>query len=255
MVSGERRPRNILSPSKVIAIVAALHREVSALVKHWRIEERTYAGGTFRFYENENAVLICGGIGPEAARRAAEAAIALYNPNTIYSAGFAGAADPNSRVGDILIPCRVIDSSDGSRTDTETGEGILVSFAIIANPQQKAKLRTAYNADAIDMEAAAVAKAAAAHGIRFAAVKSISDPSDFALPALDKFVGTDGTFSTRRFVLFAIPRPWMWPQIARLQKNSAHAARTLCDQLRRIAAGADVLFQLPIAKEKAFDRQ
>jgi adenosylhomocysteine nucleosidase len=244
-----------LPSSKVIAIVAALDREVSSLVKHWPIQEKTHAGRTFRFYENENAVLICGGIGPEAARRAAEAVIALYQPASVYSAGFAGAADPNSKVGDILIPRRVIDSSDGSSTDTGTGEGILVSFAASADPHQKAKLRSAFNADAIDMEAAAVAKAAAVRGIRFAAVKSISDPSDFALPALDKFISIDGTLRIVRFVLFTILRPWMWPQIARLQKNSAHAARTLCDQLRRIAAGTDVLFQLPIAEEKVIDRQ
>jgi adenosylhomocysteine nucleosidase len=239
----------------MLAIVAALDREVSSLVKHWRNREEKYAGRAFRFYENEKAVLICGGIGPEAARRAAEAVIALYNPGAIYSAGFAGAADPNSKVGDILIPRRVIDSSDGSSTDTGIGEGILVSFAAIADPQQKAKLRAAFNADAIDMEAAAVAKAAAAHGIRFAAVKSISDPSDFSIPALDKFIAADGTFEAVKFAFFAIPRPWLWPQIARLQKNSAHAARTLCDQLRRIAAGADVLFLLPIDGAKVIDRQ
>jgi adenosylhomocysteine nucleosidase len=244
-----------LSSSKTLAIVAALDREVSSLVKHWRIREEKYSGRSFRFYENENAVLVCGGIGPEAARRAAEAVIALYKPDTICSAGFAGAADPNSKVGDILIPRRVIDSSDGSSTDTGTGEGILVSFTAIADPQQKAKLRTAFNADAIDMEAAAVAKAAAAHGIRFAAVKSISDPSDFALPALDKFIAADGTFNARRFALFALSRPWLWLQIARLQKNSAHAARTLCDELGRVAAGTDVLFQLPIDDAKVIHRQ
>jgi adenosylhomocysteine nucleosidase len=244
-----------LSPSNRLAIVAALDREVSSLVEHWRIREEKYAGRTFRFYENESAVLVCGGIGPEAARRAAEAVIALYNPDTICSAGFAGAADPNSKVGDILIPRRIIDSSDGSSTDTGSGEGILVSCAAIAGPQQKAKLRTAFNADGIDMEAAAVAKAAAVHGIHFAAVKAISDPSDFALPALDKFIAPDGTFSTARFALFIIPRPWLWPQIARLQKNGATAAQTLCDQLRRIAAGTDVLFKLPIAEERVIDRQ
>lgn len=239
----------------MIAIVAAIDREVSSLVKDWRTQERTYAGLTFRFYENESAALVCGGIGREAARRAAEAVIALYQPTVIYSTGFAGAANPNSEVGDILIPRLVIDSSDGSRIDTGIGKGILVSFAEIAAPKQKAKLRGAFNADAIDMEAAAVAKAAAAHGIRFAAVKSISDRSDFALPALDRFISSDGTFNTGRFVLFAIPRPWLWPQIARLQKYSAHAARTLCDHLRRIATGTDVLFQLPTGEAKVSSRQ
>jgi adenosylhomocysteine nucleosidase len=223
-----------LLTSKTIAIVAALDREVSPLVKHWRIREEKYAGRTFRFYENENAVLVCGGIGPEAARRAAEAVIALYQPALICSAGFAGAANPNSKVGDILIPRRVIDSSDGSRTDSGTGEGILVSFAAIAAPQQKAKLRAAFNADAIDMEAAAVARAAAAHGIRFAAVKAISDASNFAIPPLDKFVNPDGTFNTAKFTFFVTPRPWMWRKVLQLESGSRAATRALCKRLAEL---------------------
>ncbi len=233
--------------SKQIAIVAALHREVAPLVKHWRTHDETYSGRTFRFFENENenAVVVCGGIGPEAARRAADAVIALYTPSIIYSAGFAGAADPNCKVADILIPRYVIDARDSSRIDTGIGEGILVSFSEVASPAQKAKFRAAFNANAVDMEAAVVAKAAAARGVRFAAVKAISDPSDFVLPPLGKFFAHDGTFNTIGFTLFLIPRPWMWRTIVRLQKNSAQAARSLCSRLSRIAAETDVPSQLP----------
>lgn len=225
-----------LSSRPKIAIVAALHREIAALVPAWGITEKEFSGRTFRFFENENedAVLVCGGIGPEAARRAAEAIIALDTPSIIYSIGFAGAADPNAKVGDILIPRHVIDARDGSNIDTGAGEGILVSFSAVATPDQKAKLHTAFSADAIDMEAAAVAKAAAARGIRFAAVKAISDASDFTLPPLDKFINPDGTFNTAKFALFIVPRPWMWPAVLQLERGSRAASRALCQQLAEL---------------------
>jgi adenosylhomocysteine nucleosidase len=231
-----------LPPSKTIAIVAALEREVSPLVRHWRIRQEKHADRVFRFYENENAVLVCGGIGSEPARRSAEAVIALYHPTLIYSAGFAGAADPNAKVGDILIPRYVIDARDSSRIDTGIGEGILVSFAAVADSPQKAKLHAAFNAIAVDMEAAAVAKAAAAREIRFAAVKAISDGSDFQLPPLDRFINPDGGFDTVKFAFFALPRPRMWIQIAHLQKNSSRASHALCEHLAAITAERDVIF-------------
>jgi adenosylhomocysteine nucleosidase len=221
-------------PARNIAIVAALDREISSLVKTWHPCVQQHSGHTFRFFESENAVAVCGGIGAEAARRAAEAIIHLYSPALIYSAGFAGAADAKSKIGDIVIPRRVIDARDGSSVDTGTGGGILVSFVSVASPQQKAKLRDAFNAGAVDMEAAAVAKAASARGIRFAAVKAISDQHDFVLPPLDKFVAADGTFNTVSFVLFVFPRPWLWRDVVRLQRNSAKAARALCECLLAI---------------------
>lgn len=221
-------------PGKNIAIVAALDREISSLVKTWGSCEKRHSGHAFRFLESENAVAVCAGIGAEAARRAAEALIALYSPALIYSVGFAGAADATSKIADIVIPRRVIDANDGSSADTGMGEGVLVSFASVASPQQKAKLRNAYNARVVDMESAAVAKASAARGIRFAAVKAISDQHNFVMPPLDKFVDTDGTFNTLSFVLFVFPRPWLWGNVIRLQRNSAKAARALCECLRRI---------------------
>ncbi len=241
-------------PPRNIAIVAALDREISSLVKTWHTCEKRYLGHTFRFFESENVVAVCGGIGAEAARRAAEAIIALYSPALIYSAGFAGAADVQSKIADIIIPLRVVDANDGSNVGTGMGEGTLVSFATVASPEQKAKLRDAYSAQAVDMEAAAVAKAAAARGIRFAAVKAISDQSDFNLPPLDKFVAADGTFNPLRFVLFVFPRPWLWRAVIRLQRNSAKAARALCECLRLIVARDETL-ALPENVAKVINRR
>jgi adenosylhomocysteine nucleosidase len=217
-----------------VAIVAALEREVLPLVRHWRITKREHSGRNFRFFENVEIVVVCGGIGAEAARRATEAAIALYSPGVVYSAGFAGALEPGLKVGEIIVPRRVLNAADGSSVDTGTGEGVLVSFNSVASPEQKAKLADSFGAQAVDMEAAAVAQAAQARGVRFAAVKAISDESNFALPAMDKFVEPAGKFLTWRFTLFVLVRPWMYKSMLTLARNSNRASHALCNWLARM---------------------
>ena len=224
-----------------VAIVASLEREVRPLVKEWRVSEKEHAGRGFRFFENGEIVLVCGGIGAEAARRAAEAVIAIYSPKLIYSAGFAGALDPALKVADIVQPQRLVNVGDGSSVHLDRGEGVLVSFGSVANPAQKIKLRDSFSALAVDMEAAAVARAAEARRVEFAVVKVISDEFDFSFPSMERFIDPNGQFLEMRFVQFAALRPWLWPQVARLARNSSRASRALCDRLRKVTAESDAI--------------
>jgi adenosylhomocysteine nucleosidase len=221
-----------------VAIVAALEREVRPLVraKEWRVSEKDVNGRRFRFFENDDFVLVCGGIGAEAARRAAEAVIALYAPKVIYSVGFAGALDPGLKVGSIVQPQRVVNAGDGSSVHLNRGEGVLVSFGSVASPEQKASLRDSFGAQAVDMEAAAVARAAEVRGVEFAVVKVISDEFDFRFPSTERFVDSNGQFLEGRFAWFAALRPWLWPQVVRLAGNSNRAAHALSDWLRKMNA-------------------
>jgi adenosylhomocysteine nucleosidase len=216
-----------------VAIVAALEREVRPLLKRWRFVDKDYAGRRFRFFESGDAVLVCGGIGAEAARRAADAVIALYVPTVIYSAGFAGALDRQLKVGAVIQPCRVVNAGDGSSVTLEGGEGILVSFNSVASRAQKAKLRDSFSANAVDMEAAAVARAAQAREIKFAVVKVISDEWDFDFPSIEPFVSADGRFSEMRFALHVALRPWLWPKVVKLARNSSRAAEVLSGWLQK----------------------
>jgi adenosylhomocysteine nucleosidase len=219
-----------------IAIVAALEREVRPLIKTWRVNEKGRDGRKFRFFEHEDAVLVCGGIGGAAARRAAEAAIAIYSPAAIYSAGFAGALDPTLKIGDIVQPQRVMNAGDGSSVTLDTGAGILVSFASVASREQKSKLQGAFCALAVDMEAASVARAAQARGVDFAVIKSISDEADFTFPSMERFIDDRGRFLELKFATHIALRPWLWKSVARLARNSSLASQTLCDCLSQMIA-------------------
>ena len=213
-------------------IVAALEREVGPLIKNCKRLRREHEGRTFNFFEHDNKILICGGIGAESARRATEAAIALFNPTLIKSVGFAGALDPTLRVGDAFSPSLILDARDGSRIPLEGREGTLITFMEVAGVAQKAKLAQAYGARAVDMESAAVASAAAAHGLSFTATKVISDEFDFEIPGMAAFITTEGQFRTSSFVLFTAVRPWLWNRVAILARNSAQAARALTANLK-----------------------
>jgi adenosylhomocysteine nucleosidase len=228
-----------------VAIVAALEREVRPLVKGWRVSQKEVGGRRFRFFEKDDIVLVCGGIGAEAARRAAEAVIAVYAPSVIYSAGFAGALDPALKVGEVVQPRRVVNASDGSSVNFGQGEGILVSFGSVASPAQKASLRDSFGAQAVDMEAAAIARAAEARGAAFAVVKVISDEFDFSFPAMERFVDSNGQFLERRFVWFPALRPWLWARVARLARNSNRASLALCERLPKMLGGISVPSNVP----------
>ncbi|MCU1269822.1 MAG: phosphorylase family 1-like protein [Acidobacteriaceae bacterium] len=227
-----------------IAIIAALEREVRPLVKNWPAVTVQHEGHAFTFYESDYAVAVCDGIGAEAARRAAEAIIVRYSPELLISAGVAGALVPELCVGETIFPSTVIDTQDGSRHQTairnaalggsSLARTVLASYPEIASVAQKQQLAKSYGAHAVDMEAAAVARAAQAHHLGFLAIKAISDESDFELPEMSRFI-RDGKFQTKPFILHVAIRPWLWLKMIRLARNTQLASHSLCAWLRESA--------------------
>ncbi len=226
-----------------IAIVAAMEREVAPLIRKWQVRSLEHGGRRYRLFESGEAALICSGMGAEAARRATEAVIQELRPANILSAGFAGALDPALKVGEVFEPRAVINAGDGVRTETGYGQGTLVSFSMVAGREQKEKLRKAYSAAAVDMEAAAVAQGAKLRGVRFGVLKVVSDEAGFVMPPVEDFVGTDGNFRLARFALHVATRPRLWGTTIALARNSARASRALCAALERylsLASAAEV---------------
>lgn len=228
-----------MSNSGRVVIVAALEREVRFLVRNWRVCEREHQGMRFKFYESDHAVLVCGGIGPRSALRAAEAAVALYSPELLISAGFAGALVPDLAVGEWLFPEFIVNAGDGRRVGTDINQtrvrskhgSVLVSSDTVVGREEKAVLAKTYGAEAVDMEALTVAQVARAHGLKLLAVKVISDESGFDMPSLERFVCSNGDFNTWGFVVCMGPRVWLWPRLVHLARNSNKAADCLCTWL------------------------
>src|SRR5205823_8077584 len=86
---------------------------------------------------------------------------------------------------------------------------------------------------AVDMEAFAVADVARIYNVPFIAMKAISDEFDFDLPPLGRFITDRGDFCMAAFVAYAAIRPWIWPTVMRLNKNSQLAIKQLCNALEQ----------------------
>jgi adenosylhomocysteine nucleosidase len=219
-----------------IAIIAAMEREVRPLIRSWKFRMVEHDGHRYRFFENGETTLVCGGIGAEPARRATEAVIREVSPVRVISVGFAGALDGSLQVGQVLEPRTVINAADGVRTEVGSGEGILVSSVTVAGKEEKVRFGKTYGASAVDMEAAAVALGARTRGVEFGAVKAISDAVDFSLPAMEQYVAEDGSFHSFKFAVHVALRPWLWGTTVALARNSSKASQALCRALVSILA-------------------
>ena len=206
------------------AIIAALPREVSALVKGW---ERRELPGRVVVYSNGHAVVACAGMGAGRAALAVEAAMAAMPVTALLSVGLAGACDRALGVGEIVRAGVVVDARTGERFDDSRFGQVLVSTPAIASVREKARLRASYSAAAVDMEAAAVARLARAHGLDFQAIKAISDEADFEVEGLSRFATADGQFREAAFALHAALRPAMWGKVIALARNSSRAVAAL----------------------------
>jgi adenosylhomocysteine nucleosidase len=212
-----------------VGIIAALPREVKALVRGWESREPS---PNVRVWTKGNAVVACAGMGADRAAVAVGAAMAAMPVTDLISAGLAGACDPALKVGDIIRAGVVIDQASGERFNNSQLKHVLVSTHEIVSVPEKAKLYASCYASAVDMEAAAVGKIAAARGLRFHAIKAISDEADFEIEGLSRFATADGQFHEREFALYAALRPAMWGKVITLGRNSGVAIRVLTEELR-----------------------
>ena len=215
--------------SQIPAMIAALPREVRALVKGW--ERRSIADGVV-VYSNGDAVVACAGMGAARVALAVQAAMDVLPVTDLISVGLAGACDPKMRVGEIVRAGVVVDARTGERFEDAQFKQVLVSSDAIANAKEKARLHASYSAAAVDMEAASVARLAQAHGLGFHAIKAISDEAEFEMEGLARFSTAEGQFREAAFALHAALRPAMWSKVIVLGRNSSNAVDALTEALR-----------------------
>ena len=225
----------------MVGIVTAMATEVWPLIREWKKNPHLWqqlpnVGHPLIFLESDNAVLLCGGIGHEAGKRAAEMVVEYAKPSCLIATGLAGGLKPEWTLGRTMVAAEVVDEATGRRFKAAYGEGTVVSSREIARADKKRELASRFGADVVDMEGAAVAEVAEAHGLPFLAVKAVSDEMDFELPPLQGFVDADGNFQGARFGFWAAWHPRWWPAIAQLKKRSDLAAAALAVKLREVIA-------------------
>ncbi|HEY2466740.1 MAG TPA: hypothetical protein VGI45_02710 [Terracidiphilus sp.] len=219
-----------------VAIIAAMPGELKPAVGGWPHSTR----GNIHFWAQRNQeeewIAACAGTGLEAATRAFTAIEDGGPIDLVLSIGWAGALIDECNAGEAYNVAGVIDARTGERFHCEAGAGRywLVTSPRVADEAEKRHLAAMYKAALVDMEAAVIARLAANRGIPFYAIKGVSDPLDAKLPDFNRFIDAEGQFQTPKFVLFALPRPWIWPALVRMGENSRKASQSMAERLQEL---------------------
>lgn len=199
-----------------IALIAAEAFELESLLK--RISNPFNPGLPVRFarvgkWNQTQVICAADGAGPGAAERAAGLVIEKYRPDALWSVGLCGALDHRLGFSDVVVATEVLDHPRGDRfrctaEGWETGNGVVVvsQDRIALTSREKESLRS--YGSIVEMEAAGVARAAEAAGVRFGCVKVVSDTAAESF-SIDLNAARDGSgrISPWRVVREALRRP------------------------------------------------
>lgn len=236
-----------------VGLVAALSIEVAPLIAQLT-NVRKYASERHTVVEGDLSgkivAAIIAGPGRTAARRATEHLLGGHRPTWIVSAGFAGALNPDLKRNDVVIPHEIIDP-EGAQFDVDLSLGeesnvrilpgrLVTADAIVRSARDKADLRDRTGADVVDMETSAVATVCAERGVRFLAVRVVSDEAGVDLPPeIATILGRSGGYRVGAALGAIWRRPSSLKDMLTLRTHAVAAA----DRLSRILPG--LLSRLP----------
>ena len=180
-----------------------------------------------------------------------EAAVRAHPPEAILSFGLAGALAPGLAPGDLLAGAGVLAGSERFECDPDWRAAILAAFgprrgageggevlvlgaeAMITQAADKRALHADTGAVIVDMESAAVARAATAHGLPFAVIRAVSDSADQTLPpAVLNGMKPDGGMDLGGVLASLARDPRQLPALIRTGREAERGFKALDDARR-----------------------
>lgn len=181
------------------------------------------------------------GLGPSKAKAAMEKLLNADRPRRVILAGVCGGLQDGQQVGDVIVPASVI-SAGGSKwqCDSLVGpqSGTMTSVdQILSGPPEKRALGQRLKADAVDMEATAIAETCYSAGVPFAVAKAMLDPVGRALPAELAVIFRGGRMRWFRFMWAMLRRPALGQELKKLGGDTTAAVGALAMYLRPYLGG------------------
>jgi adenosylhomocysteine/aminodeoxyfutalosine nucleosidase len=198
--------------------------------------------GYWADWSGEKALMLAGGIGRGAARRAVVAALQRVRVSCLISVGYVGATRPEWSPGDIFLPDRIVLLEEGLEYactwpvfeggGDRVRRGALATIDHVAATAAEKRRLAARGADAVDMEAFEVALQAEELGLPFFCVRVVSDAAETDLGFdFDRARRHDGSVSAPSIVAQAGLSPARWRKLLKLKRNGDLAARNLAQFL------------------------
>jgi len=230
-----------------VGIVAALPIEVDELVKGLK-KVWKYRSVAVPVIEGEYAgkivAVAIGGMGRQAARRAADVLISGHRPRWIISAGFAAALNPAYARNDLILAREVIDRQGGcfpvdpppelgAKVPHRRGR-LLTVDQVVLRAAEKGELHRSYQADLVDMETSAVAAICREKLVRFLSIRVIGDDAHTDLPReLTTMVNRSGSYRVGAVLRSLWHRPSSLKDLWGLYEHSIEAADRLARFITR----------------------
>lgn len=246
----------------MIALFAALRLEVQRFLRRLDLRDRVPLEGfpvTLGEYEGRSLLVCHTGIGLRAAEAAA-AVLGRYRPTVVLSVGLAGALSPECAVGDLVICEQVYradpESDAGRSADPVLSDMQLLDAArtaasdrglttiigtsltvdrLVAEPQEKTRLRRATGMDIVEMESYWVGRAAQDQRLPFLAVRVISDGTGDTVPDIPGVVTPEGEQRVRKAIPYVLRHPTSIPYLLRLAGAEVKAVANLTRFLEAFA--------------------
>jgi len=226
-----------------VLILAADRRELEGLLARCPRVRRLRWGLDFAAQAELNGrrlLLAANGPGPELAGRALKALLEREPLRIVISAGTCGGLAPELAFGDIFVAGQIRSAVAGRTFETcplsapeVCRRGVLLSVdRVILKSEEKAELHR-QGAEAVDMEAAAVAEAASRCGLPVAAIRVVLDTAQESFDIdFNAMRGPDGRFSGGILMRAALRHPLaIGTELLRLRRKLGVAAARLGDFL------------------------
>ena len=183
------------------------------------------------------------GIGKENARRLFKQWLearprAEVHPARVLTCGFAGGLHPELKPGEVLF-----ETADPALAQSLKASGacpgtFLCSDRVLVSAAEKREAYLKTQADAVEMESAAIQAMCRDAGIPCATVRVISDTAGEDLPLDFNALSTpDKNLDFGRLLLAVGKAPWKIPELLALRKKTNHAAGQLALVLESVIAG------------------
>jgi len=180
-------------------------------------------------------MVAAGGGTPAGATTAAQKLID-QGAEALISFGLAGGLNPVLKPGTLVIPACVnntpCDATLIAWLGGATCQNLYAGTSIAVTAAQKSALFASTNADAIDLESAAVATAAQAAQIPFACLRAIADPATRTLPPAALIaLNTTGEIALRPILASLARNPLQLPALIALARDAAKARKALVQKI------------------------
>lgn len=234
-----------------VAIVTAMPEETRAVLQGARHRKMNLINGRHTCRCNitgHDIVLVEAGMGLLNAGWAATL-VAEEKPDLIISAGFGGGIVSGLSVGDVVMAEQVLQWLGNGFEEVAVGfyghnsaadnlsllRGSFVTNDGILSKQNLAQHLTGANNPIVEMETAAVARVAVAHGIPFLGIRAVSDAWHEELAfSIDEFCDDTMRIRPTKVLSTILKRPPIIPQLIRLALNSRVAAASLAKAMEQL---------------------